>query len=179
MFGSLNARYYQSNTIKNSFLINILTLSCTGPPALKGPFITPVITSDDFAELKLFIALAWDCDWDDIDDDNDVILLLWLFPTPDGDNDGGNTGITGVGGDGGTVSLTAKPLLSNGAVWEGMEGFPTLWLETEFTVVFIEEVPRLFTNTLLDTLVLECPDTWLLNAFDWLFESENNNQKID
>ena len=154
--------------------MSTLTLSCTDPPALKGPFITPGIISDDFDELKLFIALAWDCDWDDIDnDDNDVILLLWLFPTPDDDNEAGDAAVTDVGSC--TVSLPPRPLLSNGAVWRaGMEGFPTLWLETEFTVEFIEVVPILFTNTLLDTLVFESPDTWLLNTFDWLFESENN-----
>lgn len=159
-------------------------MSCTvAPPALKGPFITPGIISDDFDALKLFIALAWDDGkWDESDDDNDVIILvLWLFPTPEDpdddvetdevDNDNADTDASEAG-DGGTVeSLPAKPLLSNGAVWPGMEGFPTLWLETEFTVLFIEEL-ILFTNTLLDTFALECPDTWLLNVFDWLFESE-------
>lgn len=148
-----------------------LTFSCTAPPALKGPFITPVIISEDFEEVKLFIALAWDCDWDDIDE-NDAKLLL--FPTPDDDDDNEAATDEGVTSICDADSLPLKPLLSNGVVWEGMEGFPALWLETEFSEEFIAE-PILFTNTLLDTLAITCPDTWLLNAFDWLFESEKEN----
>lgn len=75
--------------------------------------------------------------------------MLLLFTALD------DTGDDNIGGE--TDSLPC-PLLSIGnAPWGRMEGFPTLFGETEFTEVFIDDV-ILFTNTLLDTL-LESPDT--------------------
>lgn len=133
---------------------------CKAPPALKGPFITPGNISV-LLVLKLFIAFAWDEDSDDDnDDDNDVIILLLLLLTALDDTADDNIG--------GEIEPLPSPLLSNGCVpCGGMEGFPTLFVETELTEVFIDDV-ILFTNTLLDAL-LESPDTWFVNEFDWLF----------
>jgi len=150
-----------------NYWLQQLTLSCKTPPALKGPFMTVGIRSD-LLELKLFNAFtAWG-ETTDVADDNDdcnddITLLLLLLTSAATDSDG-------IINNGDSLP---KPLLSEGASEGNGEGFAKLLHETEFT-----DGLTLFTNTLLDTVTLECPDTtWFVITFDWLLDSETNKKQ--
>lgn len=102
----------------------------------------------------------------DIDDDNELTILLLLLLRRrelETDNDDENDAVSNTEDMGGVGSF-AGPLLSSGDSEGGMAGFPTLLLETEFIVAFLDDV-TLFTNTLLmlplllETLALVSPLT--------------------